>query len=95
MKFETDGVTYNLGVIDNKQTGNKDPINDEDINISINKSGKIILSLLLLLLLLILLAPLLPAIINILLWIILLPFKLIAAIRLRSTAISPKGYFFI
>ena len=80
LKFETDGVTYNLGVIDNKQTGNKDPINDEDINISINKSGKIILSLLLLLLLLILLAPLLPAIINILLWIILLPFKLIAAI---------------
>ncbi len=80
LKFETDGVTYNLGVIDNKQTGSKDPINDEDINISINKSGKIILSLLLLILLLVLLAPLLPVIINILLWVVLLPFRLIGGI---------------
>jgi len=27
LKFETDGITYNLGVIDNKQTGSKDTIN--------------------------------------------------------------------
>ena len=26
LKFETDGVTYNLGVVDNKQTGSKNPI---------------------------------------------------------------------
>lgn len=25
LKFETDGITYNLGVVDNKQTGDKDP----------------------------------------------------------------------
>ena len=29
LEFETDGVTYNLGVIDNKQTGGNDPINYE------------------------------------------------------------------
>lgn len=28
LKFELDGETYNLGVVDNKQTGSKDPIND-------------------------------------------------------------------
>ena len=26
LKFETDGKTYNLGVVDNKQTGSKDPV---------------------------------------------------------------------
>lgn len=28
LKFELDGETYNLGVVDNKQSGSKDPIND-------------------------------------------------------------------
>lgn len=28
LKFETDGITYNLGVIDNKQTGSDKPINN-------------------------------------------------------------------
>ena len=28
LKFETDGITYNLGVIDNKQSGSKDPVNE-------------------------------------------------------------------
>lgn len=28
LKFETDGKVYNLGVIDNKQTGSKDPVNE-------------------------------------------------------------------
>lgn len=31
LKFEYNGVTYNLGAIDNKQTGSDDPINDEQI----------------------------------------------------------------
>lgn len=30
LKFETDGVVYNLGVIDNKQTGSDEPITDND-----------------------------------------------------------------
>lgn len=35
LKFETDGITYNLGVIDNKQTGSDTPSNVTDISIDI------------------------------------------------------------
>ncbi len=35
LKFETDGITYNLGTIDNKQTGSGKPINDETLNVSL------------------------------------------------------------
>ena len=80
LKFETDGITYNLGVIDNKQTGGKDPSNETDIDISLNKRGKRLLYLLMLILLIILLAPILPYIIRLVVWIITLPFKGISAI---------------
>ena len=33
LKFETDGIPYNLGVIDNKQSGSKNPINEETVTI--------------------------------------------------------------
>lgn len=33
LEFETDGITYNLGVIDNKQTGGDEPINDWKVDI--------------------------------------------------------------
>lgn len=79
LKFETDGITYNLGVIDNKQSGSKDPSNKTDIDISLNKRGKMILYLLMLILLIILLAPILPYIIRLAVWIITLPFKGISA----------------
>lgn len=79
LKFETDGITYNLGVIDNKQSGSKDPSNETDIDISLNKRGKMILYLLMLILLIILLAPILPYIIRLVVWIITLPFKDISA----------------
>lgn len=39
LKFETDGITYNLGVIDNKQTGDDEPINKEDIKIKFKPGG--------------------------------------------------------
>ena len=79
LKFETDGITYNLGVIDNKQSGSKDPSNETDFDISLNKRGKMILYLLMLILLIILLAPILPYIIRLVVWIITLPFKGISA----------------
>lgn len=79
LKFETDGITYNLGVIDNKQSGSKDPSNETDIDIGLNKRGKMILYLLMLILLIILLAPILPYIIRLVVWIITLPFKGISA----------------
>lgn len=80
LKFETDGVTYNLGVIDNKQTGSGDPVNEEEVIIQPSDGCKSFLSILLILVLLILLAPFLPYIIKGIIWIISLPFKLIAAI---------------
>lgn len=84
LKFETDGITYNLGVIDNKQSGSKDPSNETDIDISLNKRGKNLLFLLLLILLLIILAPILPYVLQAVVWIISLPFKGISA-AVKST----------
>lgn len=79
LKFETDGITYNLGVIDNKQSGSKDPSNETDIDISLNKRGKMILYLLMLILLIILLAPILPYVLQAIVWVVSLPFKGISA----------------
>lgn len=84
LKFETDGITYNLGVIDNKQTGGREPSNETDIDISLNKRGKMILYLLMLILLIILLAPILPYVLQAIVWIITLPFKGISAV-VKST----------
>lgn len=84
LKFETDGITYNLGVIDNKQTGGKEPSNETDIDISLNKRGKMILYLLMLILLIVLLAPILPYVLQAIVWIISLPFKGISAV-VKST----------
>ena len=84
LKFETDGITYNLGVIDNKQSGRKDPSNETDIDISLNKRGKMILYLLMLILLIVLLAPILPYVLQAIIWIISLPFKGISA-AVKST----------
>lgn len=75
LKFETDGITYNLGVIDNKQTGGKDPSNQTDIDVSLNNKGKTILYLIMLILLVVLLAPVLPYIVQGVVWLVSLPFK--------------------
>ena len=81
LKFETDGITYNLGVIDNKQTGGREPENDlEGTGTGCNLSdGKKLLYAMLGLVLLIIIAPLLPWVINAAVWVISLPFKGIAA----------------
>ena len=84
LKFETDGITYNLGVIDNKQSGSTEPSNETDIDISLNKRGKMILYLLMLILLIILLAPILPYVLQAIVWIISLPFKGVSA-AVKST----------
>lgn len=80
LKFETDGITYNLGVIDNKQTGSSDPVNETEIDVSLNNRGKMILYLLMLILLIILLVPILPYVLQFVVWLISLPIKGIAAI---------------
>ena len=78
LKFETDGITYNLGVIDNKQTESREPSNSTSTSVGINNIpnvGKGIPYILMLALLLLLLVPLLPYIIKLILWLISLPFK--------------------
>lgn len=99
LKFETDGITYNLGVVDNKQSGDPDtPINDEDRFVEPSDNMKwllLILGLILIIILLVLLAPILPYIIKFVIWVISLPFRLIAAlfkaIRKRKRELSVKG----
>ena len=80
LKFETDGITYNLGVIDNKQTGSAEPSNSTDIKVEPNATGKGILYLILFVLLLVMLAPLLPYILNAVVFIVSLPIKLVSEI---------------
>ena len=80
LKFETDGITYNLGVIDNKQTGTTEPSNSTDIKIEPNVTGKGIIYLILFVLLLVLLAPLLPYVLNAVIFIVSLPIKLVSEI---------------
>lgn len=80
LKFETDGITYNLGTIDNKQTGGKDPSNSTDIDVSLNDTGKKLAALIMLILAIILLAPVLPYIFKAVVWIVMLPINGIAAL---------------
>lgn len=80
LKFETDGITYNLGVIDNKQTGSTEPSNSTDIKVEPNATGKGIIYLILFVLLLVLLAPLLPYVLNAIILIVSLPIKLVSEI---------------
>lgn len=83
LKFETDGITYNLGTIDNKQTGSDQPINDETYDVVVNKRGKWILGLIALILI-ILLGPVLPYIFQGIFLVISLPFRAIGAARKKS-----------
>ena len=80
LKFETDGITYNLGVIDNKQTGSTEPSNSTDITVEPNATGKGIIYLILFVLLFVLLAPLLPYVLNAIIFIVSLPIKLVSEI---------------
>lgn len=80
LKFETDGITYNLGTIDNKQTGGKDPSNSTDIDVSLNDTGKKLAALIMLILAIVLLAPVLPYIFKAVVWIVMLPINGIAAL---------------
>ena len=80
LKFETDGITYNLGVIDNKQTGSAEPSNSIDIKVEPNTTWKSIIYLILFVLLLVLLAPLLPYVLNTIIFIVSLLIKLVSEI---------------
>ncbi len=70
LKFETDSVTYNLGVVDNMQSGDQIPDNETNITWSLSELFKILMTILLLILIVIVLGPVLPTIISIVLWVI-------------------------
>lgn len=87
LKFETQGIIYDLGVIDNKQTGSLDPSNKFNTTLDLNDMFKLILTILLLIVLIAILWPVLPIIfkiigwlLKVLWWLICLPFKIIGFI---------------
>lgn len=89
LKFVSAGITYNLGVVDNKQTGGSAPSNEQETDIELFPQikkhlgegwWKIIVGLLLLILLLVIFMPLLPTLISLIIKIAILPFRLLAAI---------------
>ena len=81
LKFETDGVTYNLGVIDNKQTGSDEPVNDEEVVVNGSDGCKNLLSILLWIISVLILVPLLPYLVKGIIWLITLPFKAIRSAK--------------
>jgi len=64
LKFEYDGAVYNLGVIDNKQTGSQNPINEYFKELNLKKWVKIALIVIVCIVAIIIIAPLLPYIIK-------------------------------
>ena len=88
LKFRTDGKVYNLGVIDNKQTGSNEPVNKETTIITLTDLGKLILFILAIVLLIILVVVfikpigyVLAFVFKTIYFIVSLPFKLIKKVR--------------
>ncbi len=90
LKFETDGVIYNLGVVDNKQSPaeGQTPDNNNTDELDWPSFGdkdweKILGTVFLMIgiiLIVIMFAPLLPFLIRLVVWLLMLPFKLIGAV---------------
>lgn len=64
LKFVTDGITYNLGVVDNKQTGGTDPVNVIRRLLGLNPVVAWLLLAVMLFVVLIVLMPFLPTILS-------------------------------
>lgn len=94
LKFETDGITYNLGTIDNKQTGSDTPSNESASDVDLSDELKELLAklkellaklkkgfqIVLLIVLLALLSPILLIVVRFVFWVLSLPFKLISSL---------------
>lgn len=83
LMFEYEGKVYNLGVIDNKQSGSTDPSNNRELLVELTEIGKFIIMILAILILLVLLM-FIPGVLNVVIsvlkfvgWVLLLPFRLI------------------
>ena len=91
LKFVTDGITYNLGVVDNKQTGGTDPVNVIRRLLGLNPVVTWLLLAVILFVVLIVLIPFLPTILSFLfklivwivkavVWLVSLPVRGVAAL---------------
>lgn len=91
LKFVTDGITYNLGVVDNKQTGGTDPVNIIRRLLGLNPVVAWLLLAVILFVVLIVLMPFLPTILSFLfklivwivkavVWLVSLPVRGVAAL---------------
>ena len=104
LKFETEGKVYNLGVVDNKQTGDNSPDNNNTNEYDFGNWGalnwlKYVLMIVAAVILILLLSPVLPYIVQAVVWVVMLPFKGIAALvnairkaatkKPKTTASSP------
>lgn len=81
LKFETNGIVYNLGVIDNKQSGSTEPSNVTNVEIGLNDKTKGLLYILLLVIILALLSPVLPYVVKAVVWVAALPVNLVKGIK--------------
>lgn len=72
LKFESDDVIYNLGVLDNKQTGSREPINEYKTYVFINENVRFIIGLIMVVALTLILWPFVAPIVT---FIIKLTFK--------------------
>ncbi len=81
LTYEYEGQIYNVGIIDNKQSGSSDPIGGSGIDVEPTDLAKLILFIIAIILLVIILLPILPNILlflfKLIIWIIKLPFVLI------------------
>lgn len=89
LKFELDGVVYNLGVVDNKTTGSDKPFSSADTPFDdfieyVKEHGnawwKILLMIIFALILVVACMPIIPYIVQGVMWVLSLPFKLLGAI---------------
>ena len=82
--FETDGVVYNLGVVDNKQTGSFDSDNDHGFESEVPKQNWWrIIAIVLTVLLFFALQPIITPIVSIVVSVVALPFKILKRIFKR------------
>ena len=72
---------YNLGVIDNKQSGSTNPTNVTNVEIGLNDKTKGLLYILLLVIILALLSPVLPYVVKAVVWVAALPVNMVKGIK--------------
>lgn len=72
---------YNLGVIDNKQSGSTNLTNVTNVEIGLNDKTKGLLYILLLVIILALLSPVLPYVVKAVVWVTSLPVNMVKGIK--------------